>query len=232
MCVQQWRELLFILVFTLCTLSCGEADTDDSTRDLRVVAQSEALRAKLGQSVTGAITLVNPSHNPMPFTIESHAPNTLLTTAVTEGTIAPKSAQEISVTATCPMQDGQFLMKLTATNDTPNANPVEIFLRLQCGWVAADPDTIGNLLVIVEGLPDHLNANIHVEGPDNFEAIIDATVTLRGLSIGKYILTADPVLENKTAYDPAPLLFSLNVTSDNKARASFTYSLERDDNGD
>ncbi len=227
MCIQRWPGLLFLLIFTLNTFSCGEADNDFATRDLRVVNQTDALRAQLGKSVGGSFMLVNPSHNPMQFTIESHAPNTLLKTAITQGTIAPKSALEIAVTATCPMQDGQFLMRLTATNDVPNANPVDIFLRLLCGWVAADPDTIGNLLVIVEGLPEHINANIHIEGPDKFEAIIDTTTTLRGLFLGRYILTAAPITADGKTYVPAPLLFSLIVKNDDKARATFTYLVER-----
>lgn len=232
MSVQRWRELLFLLIFTINTISCGEADNDDSTRDLRVVTQTDALRAKLGKSTTGSFTLVNPSNNPMQFTLESHAPETLLTPAVTQGTIAPKSAIDIAVTATCPMQDGQFLMKLTATNDVPNSKPVNIFLRLQCGWVAADPDTIGNLLVIIEGLPENINANIHMEGPDNFEAIIDTTTTLRGLPLGRYILTAAPITIDEKTYAPAPLHFSIIVTNDDKARANFSYSLEPLTSGD
>lgn len=232
MCVQRWPELVFLLIFTLCTTSCGEADNDDSTRDLRVVTQADVLRAQLGQSTTGSFTLVNPSTNPMQFTIESHAPETLLTTAVSQGMIAPKSAIDIAVTATCPLHDGQFLMKLTATNDVPGSNPTEIFLRLQCGWVAAAPETIGNLFVGIEGLAEHIPANIRIEGPDDFQDIVDATITFRGLPIGRYVLTADPVTDDENTYVPAPLIFSLIVTNDNKARANFTYSLERDANGD
>lgn len=232
MCVLRWRDLLFVLLFTTTAISCGEVDNDDPTRDLRVVTQADALRAKLGESTKGSFTLVNPSPDTMQFTIKSHAPESLLVPAVKQGTIEPKSAQKILVTATCPMQDGQFLMKLTATNDVPDSKPVDIFLRLQCGWVAADPATIGTLLVIVEGLPENINANIKVEGPDEFMAIIDTTTTLPGLSLGHYVLTADPIIVDNKTYVPGPLIFSLVVTNDNKARAEFNYIIEREDPDD
>ncbi len=215
------------LLFALCTLalvslSCGDSDEDISD-DLRVVVQPEALRAKLGESVSSTFTLVNASKKSVQFTLESHAPATLLTTTETTGSIAPKSAREIGLTATCPMQDGQFLMRITATNDNPDASPTDIFFRLLCGWVAADPDTIGDLLVIIDGLPQEQNANIHIEGPDQFQAIVDTTTKLRGLPLGRYVLTAEPVLTETETYNPAPLTFTLNVTNDNKARASFLY---------
>lgn len=218
------RVLFFFLLFTLSTLSCGEQDHDDN--DLRVVQQADILRAKLGQSVKGSFMLVNPSHNTMQFTINSQTPKNLLSTAITHGTIAPKSAQEIPITATCPMHDGQFVMKLTITNDIPGSHPADVFLRLQCGWVGADPETIGTLLVIINDLPEHLNANITVEGPENFMASIDTTTTLPGLPLGRYVLTAHPVDDGDKHYQPAPVSFILTVANIHEARAQFSYSLQ------
>jgi hypothetical protein len=83
----------------------------------------------------------------------------------------------------------------------------------------------GRLTVTITGLPNGVNGNVTVTGPNSFNQNITATTTLNNLTPGMYTVTGVNVSNGGDTYT-ASAAQMVAVTAGNTASASVTYTLQ------
>jgi hypothetical protein len=97
-------------------------------------------------------------------------------------------------------------------------------VALGCGDESSEPTpNTGRLTVTVTGLPGGVDADVQVDGPGNYAQLVTSTQTFAQLAPGAYVVTARPVTDNGTTYQPLPTTQSIAVASDQQAAATVTY---------
>lgn len=84
---------------------------------------------------------------------------------------------------------------------------------------------IGALSVVISGLPGDADAAVTVTGPDGYTAAVLGTRALAGLVPGDYLVTAGPVTQGGSTWQPTPLSRLVSVSVGNTATATVTYQL-------
>ncbi|MFN8582355.1 MAG: hypothetical protein U0163_15445 [Gemmatimonadaceae bacterium] len=81
----------------------------------------------------------------------------------------------------------------------------------------------GSLAVTLSGLPGGVNAAVTVTGPGGYARNLTATQTLTALLAGSYTVSASPVSNGATTYNPTPLTQTVSVAA-GAASASVAYA--------
>jgi hypothetical protein len=82
--------------------------------------------------------------------------------------------------------------------------------------------TLGQLAILLKGLPTNMNAGVTVTGPNGFSETLTASKTFNDLPPGEYTLTASKV-EGTYPYNPSPKTQTLNVLAGESTNAFLVY---------
>jgi len=88
-----------------------------------------------------------------------------------------------------------------------------------------------SLQIGVSGLPNGVNADITVTGPNSYSDHVTAGTTLTGLSDGTYTVTAASVTSGGTVYDPAPASQTVTLSGGQTGSASVAYAAQSSGTG-
>jgi hypothetical protein len=100
------------------------------------------------------------------------------------------------------------------------------------GGSPGDPDSpiklqavsTGSLAVAIRDLPEGAGGAVHVSGPANYAAELDASRTLDDLAPGDYTVSALPVVAGPATWIPTPPAQTVNVRAGDTATAEVRYA--------
>ncbi|MEO8478444.1 MAG: hypothetical protein ABI542_02345 [Gemmatimonadota bacterium] len=81
----------------------------------------------------------------------------------------------------------------------------------------------GALTISIGGLPGGLDAAVSVSGPGGYSSTVLSTRTLANLTPGSYLVTAAPVTQGSSTWQPSPVSQSVTVAVGTTAAAAVNY---------
>ena len=218
----------FALVFSI---GCGSDETDDpiETDDPRIsVPEQVSLEGEIGQTAQESLTITNTGGATLEVEL-SLDEDSWLSIDPQSFSVEPGESADVTASASCEEEGTQTTTVEIASND-PDRGELTVSVGLRCSDeieeppIEADP---GTLVVAIHGLPDDIDADVLVEGPDDFSATLTATTTLEDLEAGDYTVEAAVVSSDDLRYRfrPDPETAAVTVDEEDGASVVITYEL-------
>ena len=222
----------FILgAIALLAVGCSEGEIDPiETEDHPelIIADSVAMSAEVGEATQQGLTVANNGDEDLDVEFHLDAEADWFGLDVESLQLEPEEAYEITLQATCPQteESATYNTDLMVTSNDPELGETTVDVELTCDGEEVEPgDPSAMLTVNVEGLPDGLDADISVAGPDGFSADLTATGSLDELVAGDYTVTAAPVEDGADQYAPVDSSIAVSLGEDASETVTVEYEL-------
>lgn len=223
-------------------MACAEGSEipeDDLPSPEIQIVDGDALDWELntGESDEAAFAIENPGDRELEFHVGFEAD--WLDIEPIYGEVQIGGAVEIVAEATCGDEPGEYEETVLVDHSDPDVSPIGLAARLMCGEPAneeeqnqndgeEEEEEFGELEVVVDGIPGALDANVTVDGPDDFSADVTQTTLLEEVPPGVATVTAVSVIGagEDVFYEPDPTEQTVDIEVDTRSEAVVTYAVE------
>jgi hypothetical protein len=216
------------------SISLKDQATNDAIFGVRPNPQSLSLVAGQDKSITLDYTIQSASLSTgfagLPATLEPTAVGNAVLKR--DGVVVVFAKSLVKLTpgnyslSLTPVADGntRYLPKL-ATQDFTLAAGQQKQLTLEYQLQSA------TLKLVLTGLPNGVNGNVNINGPNGLSQNVTATTTLSDLAPGSYTISAQQVSNGADSYLPMPISQTLSLASGSESNASVAYSKQAPSTG-
>ena len=222
-----WIIGLIALTIACATDDVENGDADDDV-ELEVFSDdSLSWQLGVGETDTEQFKISNAAGGVLEFAIDHDAD--WLVIDPSSGEVEGGDFVDIEARATCPDTEGEFETTLEITSNAASSESLEIDALLEC----VDSDELlppGSLEIVVAGLPQGVDSDITIAGPDDFSEAVSETVIFEDLADGTYEISAQPVGDDPV-FEPQPSQSTVDVAAGDEVAVTIAYSEEQDKTG-
>ena len=192
-----------ICVFAMAAWGCGEDEPTDSDHiedgdpSLQMSSDSVEMFGEVGDDAEATITAENVGDAEL--TVEFEPRDAWLELAPMELTVDPDDEHSVDATAHCE-EAGQRDTEITVASNDDSADGMTLPVQVEC---SEDVVESAELAIDVAGLPAGVDADISIQGPEDFAESITDSATFDDLVPGDYDIAADSVEDDdQLEYNP------------------------------
>ncbi len=227
--MQRMRRFFWVAMIAALLVGCGSEDpvanddkngNDDDAQPQLVIDDSLSLQAEVGHSDEAVLLVGNQGEATLEVELSFEDASWLEFDPMNLDVAAGQQA-DLTVSATCE-EDGEFGAEVSVNTNDPEAEELTLQVSLTC--YELDPE-LAMLTVQIDGLPADLDADVVVDGPEEFEEAITQTQSFVDLEPGTYTVTASPVGET-TPYIPVDASVEVELAAGDAEELTVVYEAE------
>lgn len=172
---------------------------------------------EVGESAQGEFLITNIGERNLEFDVIHDGD--WLEVSPSGGGLGEQVSQTVDVEVTCPDEAGQYSATFQIVSNDPEQGEISFDASLNC--TAIPP---GSLEIVVAGLPQDLDGQVQVAGPEGFSESVIETTLFEEVVLGEYRITASPV-GDEVVYVPEPETVTVEIERQDSAVVHIDYEV-------
>lgn len=215
--------LASVVLVAACASSEDVSSNEGSGDDPKIEVFAEetlSWQLEIGASQTEQFQISNVGGGVLEFSIDADDADWLAINPIA-GRIDGSGFVDVDISATCPDYDVDLEATIEITSNDRDSEAFLIDVQTRCGE-GGEPAAQGALDIVVQGLPEGLDALITIDGPDGFSESVAESATLESLADGNYEIKAGSVGDDPH-FAPQPEQQTVEIVDGDAVTATVDY---------